>query len=80
MLEMLLLILCVLVILLVLACVFNLWVQRIIEYVILICLNFQIGFGSDCFEPINGYNMRILNIMIMKGIDAQIRLPGYYEV
>ena len=49
-----------------------------IDYIIfLICLNFQVGFGSDYFEPINGYNMRTLNIMIMKGIDAQIRLPGY---
>ena len=41
------------------------------------CLNFQVGFGSDYFESIDGYNMRTLNVMIFKGIDAQIRLPGY---
>ena len=44
------------------------------------CLNFQVGFGSGYFEPINGYDMRTLNGMIFKGIDAQIRLPGYYKV
>ena len=42
--------------------------------------NFQVGFGSDYFEPINGYDMRTLNGMIFKGIDAQIHLPGYYKV
>ena len=44
------------------------------------CLNFQVGFGSDYFEPINGYDMRTLNGMIFKGIDAQVRVPGYYKV